>query len=237
MPQPPILEASAHHQAEIKWSAFQSHLCHRRGGTSYLIWAHHPAVMYGCERSIVKKAEHRRTDDFKLRYWRKLLGVPWTAWRSNQSTLKEIKPGYSLEGLMLSLKLQYFGHLKRRADSLEKTLTLGKIEGRRRRGRQRMRWTDGITASVNVRLSKLWEIVEEGNPGVLQSMGLQRVQHNLATDQQQQQDIIPLSVLGLYLQSGNSKTSLMEYCGDCWDMTKVSPWPNPGWAPLCPLPD
>ena len=104
-----------------------------------------PVVMYGCESWTIKKAERRRTDAFELWCWRRLLRVPWAAKRSNQSILKEISPGCSLEGLMLKLKLQYFGHLMRRTDSLEKTLMLGKIEGRRRRGRQMMRWLDGIT--------------------------------------------------------------------------------------------
>jgi len=113
------------------------------------------------------------------------LRVPWTTRKSNQSILKEINPEYSLEGLMLKLKLQYFGHLMRRADSLEKTLMLGKIEVRRKRGRQRMRWLDGITDSINRKLSKLQEIVFTGEPGMLQSMGSRRVRHNLATGQQQ----------------------------------------------------
>ena len=118
-----------------------------------------PVVMYGCERWTIKKARHQRIDSFKLWCWRRLLKVPWTARRSNKSILKDISPDCSLEGLMLNLKLQYFGHLMQRADLFEKTLMLGKIEGRRRRGRQRRRWLDGINASMYMSLGKLRELV------------------------------------------------------------------------------
>ena len=138
--------------------------------------------MYGCESWTIKKAECQRIDAFELWWWRRLLRVPWIARRSNQSILKQISPGCSLEGLMLKLKLQYFGHLMRRADSFEKTLTLGEIQGRRRRGRQRMRWLHGITDSMD----RVW--VDSGSwwwtgrPGVLRFMGSQRVGHNWATE-------------------------------------------------------
>ena len=142
-----------------------------------------PVVMCGCESWTIKKAEHRRIDAFELWCWRRLLRVPWTARRSNQSILKEISPEYSLEGLMLKLKLQYFDHMIQRSKSLEKTLTLGNIQGRRRRGLQRMRWLDAITKSMDMSWSKLQEIVKNWKAWCVESMGLQRVRHNLVTGQ------------------------------------------------------
>ena len=135
-------------------------------------------VMYGCESWTVKKADRQRVDAFELWCWRRLLRVPWTARRPNQSILKEISPGCSLEGLMLRLKLQYFGHLMRRVDSLEKTLMLGGIGGRRRRGRQRLRWLDGIPDSMEVNLSELQELVMDREAWHAGFMGSQRVGHD-----------------------------------------------------------
>ena len=135
-----------------------------------------PVVIYGCESWTIKKAEHRRSDAFELWCWRRFLRVPWIARRSSQFILKEISPGCSLEGLMLKLKLQYFGHLMRRADSLEKTLMLGKIEGRRRRGKQRMRWLHGITDSVDMGLGRLRQLVtDRGSWGCKESDTTERL--------------------------------------------------------------
>ena len=143
-----------------------------------------PVVMYGCDSWTIKKTECWRSDAFEMWFWRRLLRVPWTSRRSNQSILKKISPEYSLEGFLLKLKLQYFGHLIWRADSLEKTLVVGKIEGRRGRGQQRMRQLDGITDSMDMSLSKLRDIVKDRAGWLATVLGSQRVEHDLATELQ-----------------------------------------------------
>ena len=167
-----------------------------------------PVVTYGCESWTIKKAECRRIDAFKPWCWRRLLRVPWTARRSNQSILKKISPGCSLVRLMLKLKLQYYGHLMQRADSLENTLMLGKIEGITRRGWQRARWLDGITDSMDMSLTTSGRWWRTGKPGVLQSMRLQRIGHDWATEQQEEQEGGP--ALHLFVSSLISFFSVLQ---------------------------
>ena len=169
-----------------------------------------PVLMYGCESCIVKKAEPRRIDAFELWCWRRLLRIPWTARRSNQSILKEVSPGCSLEGLMLKVKLQYFGHLMRRVDSLEKTLKLGGIKRRRRRGQQRMRWLDGITDSMDMSLGKLRELLVDREAWLAAIHGVTKSQTRLS-------DLIELS--------------LMRFPGDSADKESACNAGDPGSIP------
>ena len=172
-----------------------------------------------CESWTIKKAECRIIDTFKLWCWKRLLRASWTARRSNQSILKEISHGYSLEGLMLKLKLQYFGYLMRKTDSFEKTLLLGKIEGGRRRGRQRMRWLDGMTDSMNISLSKFRELVKDRDACMLESMGLQRVRHNWGTELNW---YIYTNVYNSYIPSTSRKQLAVFLISDLWNIFFVT---------------